>query len=1438
MQEAVSPASACATARGLGQSGDTARDGMLWRGEELAGEMQEEDARQEEIGEEVEEAEEEEAEVAKTRRAPKGPTKKEREEHEATHIPYRDWCKHCVRGRANNRPHRGKQQGDEETEQRKVPRIAMDYFFMAQEGDRAAEYPMIVMIDESTDNRYMRAVGKKGLGENGEMEWLIKDMNDELKSWGYTGGPEEELIFKSDGERSIKAVRDTLSRYHGGKITPEQPPPGESQENGRVEEARKTLRGYIRVFKDMMESKLGEQIPADAAVLQWLVRWVAMLHSRYRRGTDGKTAYERQRGRKCSLEVIPFGEFVHYRKLGTDDRKNKLESAWAEGIWLGHARGSSEALIGAADGVVRARAVKRKPEEERWNASVVLSVQGTPARPNPQQPGNDIPVHINITLPDMDDLPPEPPPARVESEPRRTYLKARDFCKHGWTAGCEGCRRLKAGNMGARPHTEECRRRMEAILKEEGDPRWVRAKERGDERVWAEIKKQEAQAEEERSHAKKRKQEQQQPEQRQEEEKEQHPGSSGAASSGGPAEAQGRDQQGPRVAESSRAPPVAAGEGKRPPEAAPGEVDERKEDKKPRTEEAQGIKRENPEPRSEEEISRHMPRRRTDMDPMNTDLVQALLRVDVAEAFSPPRVTEEAKKFGLAAGEAMDLSTGWDFTRERDRQRARQYVEEHMPRLLIGSPPCTMFSTLQRMTPWSHRKQNKWLAHKKHVEFVVELYRIQQSAGRLFLHEHPENATSWKMEDMREISRAEGVYTVKADQCMFGLTTQGARVGATCPARKRTTFVTNSYHVARELDRACDGTHTHQPLVSGRAKAAERYPPALCRAICRGLIKDSRSTACQVRAVAEVSPPGVRARRPDPNAFHEIVEQQVRQIGECDSGGAWDDVTGMPLDRQKVQRARAEEIEYVRSKKVWTKIPRAEAQKMGYKIIKTRWIDINKGDDANPLYRSRFVAKEYNTGEEQGLFAGTPPLEALRFLIHDAATVGSGQKVVMINDVARAFFEARVKRKVCIEIPAEDLNDGDVGKDLVGLLNMSLYGTRDAAKNWQEEVAVTMKAWGFVQGVYNPCLYYHPTWNIRTLVHGDDFISTGMREKVMMFKVALENRFKLKTQIIGEGYGEVREARVLNRILRTTSTGWEYEPDQRHVDMLINGLGLQQAKGVATPGEDEKKWEEEENEQHLATDKIRQFRGYAARLNYLAPDRPDIAYSVKELCRSMAIPTVGAWKKLKRVVRYLVGARRSVMVYPWQGAEVDVETYSDSDWAGCRRSGKSTSGGAVTIGEHFIKGWSSTQTGIALSSAEAELIAMTKATAETMGVVSMIQDLGCNVKGIVYADSSAALAIADRKGSGKLRHINIRQLWIQEKQRKDEIELRKIKGTMNPADLMTKYLTSNRTSDLARRLGQRVLEGRANIALDLQGGGRAKACEYQTSGTDSTGACG
>ena len=108
----------------------------------------------------------------------------------------------------------------------------------------------------------------------------------------------------------------------------------------------------------------------------------------------------------------------------------------------------------------------------------------------------------------------------------------------------------------------------------------------------------------------------------------------------------------------------------------------------------------------------------------------------------------------------------------------------------------------------------------------------------------------------------------------------------------------------------------------------------------------------------------------------------------------------------------------------------------------------------------------------------------------------------------------------------------------------------------------------------------------------------------------------------------------------------------------------------------------------------------------------------------MAAPAAGAIKKLGRLGRYLLGNARLITRYEWQGDEHDLTGYSDSDWAGCRVTGKSTSGGAVLVGSHFIKGWSRTQNHVTMSSAEAELIALVKCTAECMGVQSMYRDWG------------------------------------------------------------------------------------------------------------------
>ena len=108
----------------------------------------------------------------------------------------------------------------------------------------------------------------------------------------------------------------------------------------------------------------------------------------------------------------------------------------------------------------------------------------------------------------------------------------------------------------------------------------------------------------------------------------------------------------------------------------------------------------------------------------------------------------------------------------------------------------------------------------------------------MFIHENPAHATSWALPVIRRMMKEVGVDIVETDQCMFGLKTWGISKHQLVPARKPAKFMTNSRSVGNELRVKCDHGHQHQPLVDGRARDAARYPPALCRAICRGLRKE------------------------------------------------------------------------------------------------------------------------------------------------------------------------------------------------------------------------------------------------------------------------------------------------------------------------------------------------------------------------------------------------------------------------------------------------------------------------------------------------------------------------------------------------------------------------------------------------------------------------
>ena len=86
------------------------------------------------------------------------------------------------------------------------------------------------------------------------------------------------------------------------------------------------------------------------------------------------------------------------------------------------------------------------------------------------------------------------------------------------------------------------------------------------------------------------------------------------------------------------------------------------------------------------------------------------------------------------------------------------------------------------------------------------------------------------------------------------------------------------------------------------------------------------------------------------------------------------------------------------------------------------------------------------------------------------------------------------------------------------------------------------------------------------MIHGDDFVSSGSSASLKWFKEVLVARFEIKTEVVGLGPGEVRDARILNRVIRVDENGWEYEADQRHGEMIIKSLEMTNAKGVSTPG--------------------------------------------------------------------------------------------------------------------------------------------------------------------------------------------------------------------------------------------------------------------------------
>ena len=248
--------------------------------------------------------EEEEYGVRRTikRQDPKEPSKEEREEHEKTHIPFRSWCRHCVRGRGKEEACRSTERGHEMAE------VHMDFMFMGDEGSEKT-LAMLVVKERSRGMVMATVAPRKSSGE-----WLGKRVMAFMREAGCEVEP---VTMKSDNEPALLKVVEEVGRLRAAKggrgMVVESSPVHSSKSNGYIERTVQGVQGMIRTWRSTLEEKWGVRLGAEHVVWPWLVEMVGWLMSRAEVGADGKMGYERSKGKVAKIPGIEFGEAVLWK---------------------------------------------------------------------------------------------------------------------------------------------------------------------------------------------------------------------------------------------------------------------------------------------------------------------------------------------------------------------------------------------------------------------------------------------------------------------------------------------------------------------------------------------------------------------------------------------------------------------------------------------------------------------------------------------------------------------------------------------------------------------------------------------------------------------------------------------------------------------------------------------------------------------------------------------------------------------------------------------------------------------------------------------------------------------------------------------------------------------------------------------------------------------
>lgn len=334
-------------------------------------------------------------------------------------------------------------------------------------------------------------------------------------------------------------------------------------------------------------------------------------------------------------------------------------------------------------------------------------------------------------------------------------------------------------------------------------------------------------------------------------------------------------------------------------------------------------------------------------------------------------------------------------------------------------------------------------------------------------------------------------------------------------------------------------------------------------------------------------------------------------------------------------------------------------------------------------------------------------------------------------------------------------------------------------------------------------------------IHADDILIAASAKQAEEILDLFEKEFRIKRM------GQIREGewtKYLGLLWTETTTGYEVKVPIDYMRALLKFEGLSSAKPVNSPFPREEA--RRESDEALSDKEQHKYRQTLGRLLWILPARPDLAYSLKQLARGMTKATKYHRAVLTRLLRYVQGTTDMTVSMTMQPRDpldkvVAVRGFADSNW-GQDFDGRSTSGGCLYLGDFLLLHYARTQATVSQSSCEAELLAMNLCCREGQFVRGILEELGFQASLESYTDNTSATAVTARRGTGKMRNLRLRQLWLLQEVRAGRVVIRRVSSQENVADLFTKYLPNKGFQALVQQIGMRAgAETRMMNYLDM-----------------------